>query len=299
MAQDLPDTGSRELSLAGALEHVPGFAAGDAVTRMPGGSLNRTYAVSTQAGEFVVRLTPATDAWLTTDRSVERALQAAAAQAGLAPRLLCADANDRWSICELVAGDPWTARELADPECLGRLGDVLRRLHELPPPDCGRFDLPSALAAYEDRLALASDPNLPLIHAWVQHAAEAWLASGAARRPATVVHHDLNAANIIAGPGGLVLIDWECAAVCDPLLDVACVLSYYDSALEHADRLLEHSGLATVERIQWQAAVWLFDLHTLLWYWERRYRIAPTAAEEQAAARLAARVNESHAFRSL
>jgi len=85
----------------------------------------------------------------------------------------------------------------------------------------------------------------------------------------------------------VVLIDWECAVVNDPLLDVACALSYFPSARAHADVLLERSGLGQVTERQLAASVWLFDLHMWLWYRERRTRRDPTPAELGAEARRA------------
>ena len=81
---------------------------------------------------------------------------------------------------------------------------------------------------------------------------------------------------------GLVLIDWECAAVSDPLLDVACILSYHESARPYASAAA--AALRARRRLrpaQLAASVWLFDLHTYLWYRERRLRRSPTDAERE------------------
>jgi len=131
-----------------------------------------------------------------------------------------------------------------------------------PPPDIGQFDLLEALAGYTGRVG-AEPSNL-------DYAAAAWRVSGADDRPLAILHHDLHGSNLIENARGLVLIDWECAAVSDPLLDVACILSYHDSARPYASLLLQHSGLAEITSRQLAAAVWLFDLHTYLWYRERR-----------------------------
>ena len=293
MAEDLSHPGARELMLAEALAQVPGYASGEPTietARLPGGSLNRSYAVRTPAGRFVLRLNPGTDAWLAADRSVERELHRIAAVAGLAPRIVHADERDRWLITEFVAGRLWTEAEFARPDCLARLGDTLHRLHALAAPRAGRFDLLAALDGYARRIQSAEEAAGGALADYLQEAGEAWRISGAADRPAAVLHHDLHGSNLIDGERGLVLIDWECAAVSDPLLDVACVLSYYDGARPHADVLMEHAGLDSVTSLQLAAGVWLFDLHTLFWYRERRLRLAPTQAEIEAERRLAVRV---------
>jgi thiamine kinase len=279
-----------ELTLAEALAHVPGYVRGDPsiqMTRLAGGSVNRSHSVSTPAGRFVVRLTPVADAWLASDRSVERTLHNAAAAVGIAPRIVHADEHDRWLITELIEGRLWAERDFADPVSLVRLGEVLQRLHQIPAPGYGRFDLLGALRGYVERLRVlnAAPPEHHL-----DEASRAWRISGASDRPLAVLHHDLHGSNLIEGQRGLMLIDWECAAVSDPLLDIACILSYYDVAWPHVALLLEHSGLAGVTASQVGAAVWLFDLHTFLWYRERRSRLVPTAAELEAEARLERRL---------
>jgi thiamine kinase-like enzyme len=192
------------------------------------------------------------------------------------------EGSDRWLITEYVSGSLWTDADFANPRRLAQLARTLRRLHELPPPDFGRFDLLKALAAYA---SLAGSPD-----GYLEHASRAWEVSGAGRRPVAILHHDLHGSNLIDGARGLVLIDWECAAVSDPLLDVACLLSYHEPAGSHAALLLEEVGLREVTAEQLAASVWLFDLHTYLWYRERRRRIRASEAELHAEAVLAARL---------
>jgi thiamine kinase len=269
----------RQLALAEALARVPGYRPGDLsiqVSRLSGGSANRSYSVSTSAGKYVLRLSEAPDAWLAPDRSVERKLHGIAAGAGIAPAIV--DASDRWLITHYVAGRLWMEPDFAKPERLARLGATLRRLHRLPAPEEGRFDLLRALEAYIERIGL-DDGSLA---DYLDPAAAAWEVSGAARRPLAILHHDLHASNLIEADQALVLIDWECAAVSDPLLDVACILSYHESARPYAALLLQHTGLEAVTSRELAASVWLFDLHTYLWYRERRLRLSATDAELQA-----------------
>lgn len=289
MAENLPAPASRDLALAQALAHIPGFASAEAkITPLQGGSLNRSYLVGTAAGRFVVRCSTQPDAWLASDRSVERALHAVAAAAGLAPRIVHAGPCDRWLITEFVAGVPWSDAHFLRRECLEVLGDTLRALHAIPPPMEGRFDLLEALGRYVQRLEEAPDPEEVHARESLEQARVAWQLSGAAERAVAVLHHDLHGSNLIESHAGqLLLVDWECAVVNDPLLDIACVLSYFPPARAHADVLLDRAGLRGVTERQLAASVWLFDLHTWLWYRERRMRLVPTAAELGAEARLA------------
>jgi thiamine kinase len=281
MAEDLSTSATGELASeveAVARAHVPGFSPGQAhITPLAGGGFNRSYLVRTSVGRFVVRFSPEPDAWLASDRSVEKVLHGLAAAAGLAPAIVHADPADRWLITELVEGTPWDDASFARPECLAMLGDTLRALHAIAPPEAGRFELLQALDQYTQRLEQAGAPPGG---DYLEQAAVAWRLSGAPDRPVAILHHDLHGSNLIESPRGrLVLIDWECAVVNDPLLDVACTLSYFPAARVHADLLLEHSGLGQVTERQLAASVWLFDLHMWLWYRERRTRRDPTPAE--------------------
>jgi thiamine kinase len=285
MVEDLSGPSSRELALAEALMHVPGYKPGDAsiqISPLSGGSVNRSYCVSSPAGRYVLRVSQAPDAWLAADRSVEWKLHGLAAEAGIAPPIV--HATDRWLITEYVPGHLWMEPDFARPERLVRLGDALRYLHGLPAPDEGRLDLLEVLAGYVGRIGEGSLTD------YLDEAAAAWRISGAAERAPAILHHDLHASNLIEAVDGLMLIDWECAVVSDPLLDVACVLSYHESARPYASVLLQHAGLGMVTSRHLAASVWLFDLHTYLWYRERRLRLSPTEAELEAERLLAARL---------
>lgn len=283
MVEDLSGSAAGELILPAALAHVPGYRPEDPATlicQLAGGSVNRSYDVATPEGRFVVRLSRGPDAWLASDRSVERTLHGIAAAAGIAPALV--HANDLWMITEHVGGRLWMEPDFSRSERLAALGDTLHRLHDLPAPDEGRFDLLASLAAYVGRVGAEAR--------YLEQAAAAWEIAGAADRPPAILHHDLHGSNLIDSATGLKLIDWECAAVSDPLLDVACILAYHESARPHAPLILERSGLANVTSRQLAASVWLFDLHTYLWYRERRMRLSATTAEWEAERKLAMRL---------
>jgi thiamine kinase len=293
MVPDVADARSSSLILAEALQRVPGYQPDTEAVPIahPAGShFNQSYEVRTGEGRFVVRLSPAPDAWLAGNRSVERHLHALAAAAGLAPPIVHADPKDRWLITRFVDGVLWTTECFDDAARLTQLAAALRRLHALPAPATGRFDLLYALDAYVGLLETAGAVRPGALAGLMKQAAQNWRLSGAGSRAPAILHHDLNASNIIDSGTQLLLLDWECAAVGDPLFDVACVLSYYDSSRAHASLLLRESGLGEVTAVQLEAAVWLFDLHTFLWYRERRLRITPDAAELAAEQRLLARL---------
>jgi thiamine kinase-like enzyme len=86
-------------------------------------------------------------------------------------------------------------------------------------------------------------------------------------RRKALFHSDLHHSNLIErADGRLFLLDWEYAAVGDPLFDPACVLAYYPQATPHAQDLLAAAGLANrAAPAMLEHATWLYVLLAFLW----------------------------------
>lgn len=264
------------------LRRVPGCEAGQAplsVVSLVRREVNRNFCVETREGTFVVRLSPQTDAWLLGDRVNELLLHTLAARARIAPRIGYADPARGWMVMDFVSGPVWSASDFSLPERLELLGDTLRRLHALHAPLGGRLDVGVTLRAYGEILNRREPEMADRLTRRVAAAERIWGDLQRAARPLAILHHDLHASNIIDHRGQPVLIDWECAVVSDPILDVACACAYYPHAREHARRLLDQAGLERVTLDELDAAIHVFDVHTWLWYRERRERFPPTTEE--------------------
>jgi len=273
MVQDLARSRATELIPHDALIHVPGFASGDSTARaakLYGGTVNQSYRVDTSAGRFVVRIHDSSAHVLGADHEREAQLHAAAAAAGLAPALIHVDVAHRFVIMEYVTGLLWTSQDFARPERLGQLGATLHALHSIVPPTVAPFDVRTVLRRLHERLV----EGVPGERAWftqlMERAAVALLAFDTSTRPKTLVHNDLHHGNLV-GKERLFLLDWEYAAVADPLLDLACVLAYYPHAGPHAATLLEAARLTdTASPEMLQQATWLCMLVSYFWYRSRR-----------------------------
>ncbi len=69
------------------------------------------------------------------------------------------------------------------------------------------------------------------------------------------------------------LLDWEYAAVGDPLTDLACLVAYYPKVLAHGKALLRRSGLpAAVALPVLEDLAWVYQLLSQLWF--RRLALA-------------------------
>lgn len=257
-----------------ALAQVPGAgsSADLDVQALAGGTTNATFRVRTGLGAFLVRLHEPATADLGVDRKREAVLQAAAASAGLAPRVLAADPGGRYLVTEFLEGMPWRAADLEDESRLQVLAQSLLELHRLATPVVPALDLSGLLERHVAQIAMQDAaaaqelrPQLARAHAILARQADA-------ARPACIVHGDLTHSNLI-GHERPRLIDWEYAAVGDPLADLACLVAYYPRALQHGATLLRAcalSGSASLSALEDLASV--YHLLSNLWY--RRLALA-------------------------
>ena len=255
-----------------ALAQVPGAARDVEVTPLAGGIANATFRVATAEGTFVVRLHEPCTTELGVDRRREAVLHAAAAAAGLASRVIAADPQGRFLVSEFLEGAPWQVTDFGNPARLWELAQTWRQLHDLPAPAVPPLDLAALLDRHVGSIA-GLDPEAGRVLALQVMTARDTLARQAdAGRAPCIVHGDPTHSNMI-GTRPLRLIDWEYAAVADPLSDVACLLAYYPQVLPHGRLLLQGCGLAgsvTVATLEDLACV--YRLAADLWY--RRLELA-------------------------
>jgi thiamine kinase len=100
------------------------------------------------------------------------------------------------------------------------------------------------------------------------------VASTSMVRRASLVHTDCGPGNLVRSRSGLVLIDWQCPGLGDPVEDIACFVSPAMMVLyeqrPHTAHAVEHfleaysdagpSGLATVRRYRRDAAAWHYRI---------------------------------------
>lgn len=287
MVQDLARSRATDLIAHDVLVHVPGFLSGGTqarAARMYGGTVNASYRVDTSAGRFVVRIHDALSQTLGANHEREAQLHAAAAAAGLAPALVHVDPGHRFMVMEYISGPVWTSQDLARRERITQLGATLHALHAVMPPVVAPFEIPAVLAIYyEPLIQAATEEERRWFEKLMARAAAALDASGTGRRPKVLVHNDIYHSNLI-GTERLYLIDWEYAAVADPLFDLASALAYHPQATVHADILLEVSGLADVATAEMlRQATWLYVLIGYFWYRSRRLSGPPPNPASQAA----------------
>ncbi len=258
---------------------VPGCEDGqppDTITPLSLRPINRVYRVDTRRGRFALRISAAPDAWLRTDRVVEYALQAVAARARLAPAVLACEPRRGWLVTPFESGEVMESAAMEIKGEVERVGQLLARLHALEPIGA-TADIPATLDRYAERVISRDAEPADSVEARVDAAQAAWRLLQRTRRRVAIVHHDVHAGNLLAAPGSLILLDWECAAVTDPLLDIAALLASQPAVRSQLPALLDASGLAGATRAELEAAELVFRVHSWLWFLERRERVADAA----------------------
>jgi thiamine kinase-like enzyme len=236
---------------AEALAFVPGVSSGARplhIARLEGGSVNDVWRVDMPAGRYVLRVDGAEWRRPGVNRVRESALHQAAADAGLAPRILAqSPALDIW-VMDYIDGARWSTADFADGRRLTQLGELLARLQRLPPPgvlpgdgSLGRFN-PVQVAREYARRALQFPPQRQdCVNLLQERVLQADWQLTLSSTSTAIVHGDPTAGNVL-GHERLWLIDWEYAQVADPVFDVAAVLVYQPEARAHMQRLLRASG---------------------------------------------------------
>ncbi len=210
-----------------------------------GGITNRTYRVSGGGEIYVLRIAAESTHYL--DRAAEAHNARIAGRLGIAPAVLHAD--ERLMVTGYLSGArPLDLEDFADPACLDRIGDVLRRLQHSGETFHGARHPFGEIDKY---LALHPHPRAAALRRAAEPLAEAIAVAPLAPAPA---HVDPNPANfLLCGDGVLRLVDWEFSAMTDPCWDIAAILSqrsYDDDALRRlAGRVLGNADGAILARI--------------------------------------------------
>jgi thiamine kinase-like enzyme len=228
--------------IAETLSRIPSFA-GRALDGLRVESLasltNRNFKLILGDEQYVLRI-PGAGTASYIDRAAEAQNARLAASIGIAPEVCYVDAASGLMLTRFVPESaPLSAADLRNPATLRRAAELLRRLHESGVSFRGRMDLFPKLDQY---IALAARKGWPegldltAARRGAEPARPALERGGVAWGPC---HIDPVPDNFVAGgtPEALHLLDWEYAAMCEPMWDLAAVS--IEAELDHAmDRIL-------------------------------------------------------------
>jgi thiamine kinase-like enzyme len=262
------------------------------VTPLEGGVANRSYRIREGTREYVLRVPGEAARGLGASGPSELAVQALAAQAGLAPRIVLAGPGGEYMVSEFADGRTPSAQAMAERPTLRRVGAWFARLHALEAPaGLAVVDFGERAAAYLERVAArAPDRRIARLRGELARRRAA-LAPPARIAPC---HHDPHRQNFVDDGAQILAVDWEYAGPGDPAADLAACARYHALDATAIDALLEGYGEAgagaagVALRARVAALAWIFDC---LWFgWNAaaaELGLSPDAAEQS---RLAARL---------
>jgi aminoglycoside phosphotransferase (APT) family kinase protein len=152
-------------------------------------------------------------------------VQRAAADAGVAPRVVHADEAQRAVVSEAIAdrGFPALSMTPASREtAIDQLGQALRRVHEVPVPAGVAARDPLALF---DQFSIDGFPVPPFVTEAIARMRA--MAIPPSDRPAGFSHNDVNPSNLAYDGERVVLLDWDTAGVNEPYFDLATVAVFF------------------------------------------------------------------------
>ncbi len=159
------------------------------------------------------------------------ACQAAAAEAGVAPALLYADAEAKISLSRFVEASPWPTRDVMIPA----LGQAIRRLHQTPlfAESLPYFDAMDMILGGVGQAAILPAATLESGLDGYQR-----VKGGYPAQDLVSTHHDLNPGNVLFAGETPVFVDWETASRADRFVDVAGVTNWFAADEDEALNLL-------------------------------------------------------------
>lgn len=210
-----------------SLCHTLGVAARDLkIAALGGGLYERSYRLSSDAGDWVVRLPIGGDVPCGLELSAEQRLLEKLAAAGLTPPIVASEPGEGLLITRYISQATfWCAADAREPDNITRIAERLRHLHRIE-NDLAPFRATRIAAEYR---RLVAERQL-LTHEqqdWGREFLELARAYDAESSPATLCHNDLVAANIL-DDGQLWFIDFEYAVCAEPILDLASLASMND-----------------------------------------------------------------------
>lgn len=221
---------------------------GTTVTRVNQGQSGAgVYRIEGTAGHFILKRTSADEPLANWTRQL--GFQRAAAERGVAPRVVHANADARVVISEAVREVPFAARYHTPDthaDTMQLLGTTIRAMHDIPLAE----DTPVAAAmAFLRDMHVAAQSHGPL-PVWVEENVNALLTE---TPPASALanvasHNDLNPSNLIFDGARLMMLDWNTVAANDPYYDLATVSVFLRMDADACRRLLAAYFGTTAER---------------------------------------------------
>ena len=208
-----------KLPVEQALDAIPGLSDARVEAQLSDGPTNASYLLEQAGAQYVLRLDKPGASKLQLNRSNEKQVCTAVADAGLAPEPLYFDPVAGIYLRRYLPGRSWVNSDLDNPGNLERLARLLRELHCLAPVGAA-FRPRTAARRYAAQLGSEQSRSI------LRKAEKLMQQITAGSAGPALCHNDLVCQNVLEGER-LMLIDWEYAGVGDPFFDLAVVVAHH------------------------------------------------------------------------
>lgn len=248
-------------SVPEVIASIPVLSRPNVLRALAGGPLSDSWLVEDRGRRLVLRIDRPLARTLSLNRVAELAVLDAVAPAGLGPQAVWAEPSAGLLLTAYIAGDTWSLAHVQQPACLLQLAKTLRSVYALPTEGVVAFDPGMAAGNYARAIGTAAARKLA---AQTSRLSQQLFAH---EHAPVLCHNDLAHTNLV-GFKPVRLIDWEYAAIGDPLFDLAVLVRYHALA-ENVARDFVRATLGALNRQRqerFSAYCELYDLLARLWY---------------------------------
>jgi len=219
------------------------------VSEYSDGISNRSFLIAGPTHKYVLRLNSLRADQLGVVRADELDILRALSPFGFAPRLAYSDPEQRFQVFHHIAGRQWRPHDLRKLQNVHALEELIERFQKIHPP-IRTLNYLAHLEFYQRQLPELQHSLGANTHSDFLHFKRRVIAYFAKPFAPVLCHHDLSPENIVETDSGLVVLDWEYAALGHPDFDKCCVA--------------RHAGMASPNPLLTEYIHWLENLWTLV-----------------------------------
>ncbi len=251
------------------ISEVPGFDNNINLTfqYLADGITNENYWLNINGYEYVLRINNPDSERLGLDRNAEIKIMSEVASLNIAPEHIFYSQKSNFYLSKWITGEVWRNSDLQKQINLNRLAQRLKQLHNLPSHSFPRMDLIKRLDLYRTMIQKRHG-DLPGIEKRILFYTINRLGTMNHSLSACLCHNDLVIANIVeTTEQKICFLDWEYAAVNEPLFELAVIFKGNQLSEESRRYFLQaylgdESYQITEELAMW---CWFYDYLSLLW----------------------------------
>lgn len=251
------------------ISEVPGFDSTVNLTfqYLAEGITNENYWLNINGCQYVLRINNPDSERLGLDRNAEIKIMSEVSSLNLSPEHIFYSQKSNFYFSKWIAGEVWRNHDLQKQINLNRLAQRLKQLHNLPSHAFPRMDLIKRLDLYRT-MVQKRHGDLPSIEKRILSYTINRLGTMNHSLSACLCHNDLVVANILeTTEQKICFLDWEYAAVNEPLFELAVICKGNQLSEENRLYFLQaYLGDATYQITEeLEMWCWFYDYLSLLW----------------------------------